>query len=495
MNTIDSLQVTATRRTGVASVIALGIVAFAGTARADLLTKQRWNNGTPAFGWTDDYRWLAGDFDGNGKTDIAHVYGFCDGNCDVHTGIDVYASCGGSNAKNPSATCPAGIPKSTQAGTFVPQHWINSAPVVQGFDGCYNASGFPFTCQESHGSLDMWAAGDFNGDGLSDLAVLVGEYGNSPANFGLGVFISTGNSFRLESYASGQGGFIGESQLIAGDFDGDGVDELAYIFDDGAAISIDLHRLNAATGRFDLGPERWVTQQGSYVAWPWGIFEPADVNGDGSTDIVLVFPDANGNRNLDAHLSCKTAFTPASNCPGNSPTFALQRWASGQGVFPTGAASFTSAAATGPYVGLNVSMVPLTAFSIDPKAGLGGIILAYPGGVGFTNSISIDVHLAQMGTSFGLPGADGFFNLVTYEGGQGAFLNTQTFLAGDFNGDEIGDVADPFKDTNGDIDVDVHLGTCNGGVTSSGQCCTSPQYLCNGVCTPAGQSCNGNPPR
>jgi hypothetical protein len=54
---------------------------------------------------------------------------------------------------------------------------------------------------------------------------------------------STGSSFTNGRWATQQGGFWDAQKWLAGDFDGDGLTDLANVFDDLSSASIDVHRI------------------------------------------------------------------------------------------------------------------------------------------------------------------------------------------------------------------------------------------------------------
>ena len=73
-------------------------------------------------------------------------------------------------------------------------------------------------------------SGDFNGDGRCDLAVLY-DYGNAAT--ALWMFSSNGSSFAPSLWwASGPGNWEwSRSKIAAGDFNGDGRDDLGVFYD------------------------------------------------------------------------------------------------------------------------------------------------------------------------------------------------------------------------------------------------------------------------
>jgi Thermolysin metallopeptidase, catalytic domain/Thermolysin metallopeptidase, alpha-helical domain len=204
---------------------------------------QRW--ATRQGGFWATQQWMAGDFNGDGKADLAKA--FIDGGL---ADIDVHPSTGSS----------FGIQRwATQQGGF--------------WDG------------------QKWMAGDFNGDGKADVAKVFDDGGLADID----VHPSTGASFGIQRWATRQGGFWATQQWMAADFNGDGKADLAKAFIDGGLADIDVHPSTGAA----FGIERWATQQGGFAdAQKW---LAGDFNGNGLRDVGKAFVDA-GLADLDVHL-------------------------------------------------------------------------------------------------------------------------------------------------------------------------------------------------
>jgi hypothetical protein len=467
--------------------------AFAGTAHADLLGLERW--ATNQGGWIAPSTFLVGDFDGNGKDDLAYIWIACDacgnpfvpGEYGIIPGIDLHLSC-----DNAGVPCPPGVNPNT-TGAFVLDHTIGGIAsqlgcemdTCQGFLGACGIGISGETCNVITGSKLQWLAGDFDGDGKTDLALVYATHGQIKIQVGIsqGLLGNVG-SFSWSVWNTGQGGWVDPSTWVVGDFDGDGKDDLGYVFKDpgNGNIDIDVHRSlgSAAAGGFQL--RRWATNQGG---WPDNrVFMASDVNGDGMADVELAFEDA-GHIDLDAHLSTGSSFQ-------------LQRWATNQGAWINGGAGVAQWTSVPGYFGRRdrergASLItPL--FTPAPGNGLGGaglgdLIYAFNA----NGAIDIDGHLATLndavpaGNTFGTTQG---FNLQRYATNQGTYPQTVQFLGGDFNGDSVGDVADAFE-VNGQIDIDVHKGLCAGPIAQSGQCCLPFTTICNGACC-AG-TCSNSP--
>jgi hypothetical protein len=205
---------------------------------------QRW--ATQQGGYWDTQRWLAGDFNGDGKTDVAKA--FSDGGL---ISIDAHISNGSS---------------------FAIQRWETQR------------GGFSDT--------QKWLAGDFNGDGKADLANVFNDGGQ----ISIDVHVSTGSSFAIQRWATQQGGYWDTQKWLAGDFNGDGKTDLANVFSDGGLITIDVHVSTGSGFSF----QRWETQQGGF--WDAQKWSAGDFNGDGKADLANAFGDG-GLISIDVHVS------------------------------------------------------------------------------------------------------------------------------------------------------------------------------------------------
>ena len=193
----------------------------------------------------DGTKWLAGDFDDDGRTDLAAVF-----NDLGSASIDVWLSTG---------------------STFVRQRWA--------------------TQQGAFWDTQKWFAGDFDGDGHADLANVF----NDLNQISIDVHLSTRNGFTQQRWATRQGDFWDAQKWVAGDFDGDRYTDLANVFNDSGQTSIDLHRSTGSAFKF----QRWMTRKIPFSDTQKWLFGGLGV-GDPGTAFLTVFDDQG--RHLDRHV-------------------------------------------------------------------------------------------------------------------------------------------------------------------------------------------------
>ena len=259
-------------------------------------------------GWSDSIRWLSGDFDGDGSSDVAAVWN--DGGMNTLT---VRLRRGGaSRAPEHWAVHAGGWMPSTRwlAGDFDGDGLSDIAAVWN--DGgmatfaVYRSEGTRF---EQHfawavrdggwGDSIKWVSGDFDGDGLSDIAAIWNDGGTNT----LTVRQSTGSSFRTSHWDIHDGGWMDTTQWLAGDFDGDGAADIAAAWNDGGSATFAVYRSTRV--RFATHTQ-WKIRDGGWgdsIKWVSG-----DFNGDGLSDIAAIWNDG-GSNTLTVRQSTATTFT------------------------------------------------------------------------------------------------------------------------------------------------------------------------------------------
>ncbi|MFB6985279.1 FG-GAP-like repeat-containing protein [Streptomyces sp. NPDC056304] len=217
--------------------------------------KKTWTS-SGSFNW-DASKVTSGDYNGDGKDDIAVLY---------------------------------------NTGTSADGKAITS---VYTFNG--NSTGFdnPRKTWTSSGSFDWNASkvtsGDYNGDGKDDIAVLydAGKSADGKAITSLFTFASNGTSFDAprKTWTSSGSFNWNASKVTSGDYSGDGKDDVAVLYDRGTAADG-----KAATSLFtftsngtDLAAPREVwTSTGSFN-WNVSGLTSGDYNKDGKHDIGILY--------------------------------------------------------------------------------------------------------------------------------------------------------------------------------------------------------------
>jgi len=207
--------------------------------------------------WNAGNQVVAGDFNDDGRDDLALIstYGSCGSN------VAVYASSGSS---------------------FVYSVWGVGLP-----SGCMSGV--------------RWTSGDFNGDAKSDLAAIINDSGSNTVR----VFTSSGYNFPTNywTYAYRAGPWYAEHQWRSGDFDADGKSDLAVIWQDtGGTTSITVF----TTSRYGVVSSVWSSRTGGWSSqnkWSSG-----DFDGNGMTDLAAVWNDGWMN-SIGARMSAGFSFT------------------------------------------------------------------------------------------------------------------------------------------------------------------------------------------
>ncbi|MDX3182759.1 FG-GAP-like repeat-containing protein [Streptomyces sp. NPDC052071] len=137
-------------------------------------------------------------------------------------------------------------------------------------------------------------SGDFNADGREDIAAFY-DNGTSPEGknrSSLFAFYATSTGFAApKNVWSTPGGFTwSKSKLTAGDFDGDGKDDVAVFYDSGTsdtgAVS-SLYTFTSTGTGFKAPRKSWTTTGG--FNWAVSKVTSGDYNGDGKDDVAVFY--------------------------------------------------------------------------------------------------------------------------------------------------------------------------------------------------------------
>ncbi|MER5931558.1 FG-GAP-like repeat-containing protein [Streptomyces sp. NPDC002054] len=219
----------------------------------------RWTSAKGSFSYARA-KWVAGDFNGDGRTDIGAVYGYADGSNALWNFL------------------------SNENGTFTPVKGLTAA--VGNFDW----------------DRGIYVAGDYNGDGRSDIA-MVYDYSDGAA----GLHTWTGNAngtfnSGVASWRVGTGNWwIFHASFRSGDVNGDGRDDIMALYGYTAGGVAMFTFIGQPNGGFAAPVKSWTKtkEQWDYARTK---FTVGDYNGDGRADAALMYDHGDGHASLDTLL-------------------------------------------------------------------------------------------------------------------------------------------------------------------------------------------------
>lgn len=374
-----------------------------------------WSN---AGSWQNNNFGALGDYNGDGKSDLAYVY-----NSSGKVAINTYLSDGSAlTMKDWSST------SATQFGGEFSNDDVNGDGLTDiihiYYDKCKDDS--PKECHhDNNGSLHLlidtylsngngfdvgnWykqkqanqnnsnrVMGDFNGDGLYDIAIFHNIAGKSA----LSLYLSNGTSFELASWEFKQKSWV-QGQYRGGDFNGDGLTDIAFIYNSQQKLAIDMY-LSNGNGFIasDWSPDN--------IPWSSGnLISVSDYNGDAVSDIAYF-------RNNVGRVEANSLISS-----GNG--FSAQIW-SKDDVDWRG----SSAIKPGDYNGDGLTDISYIAFE-------------------GSNQVSMTVYLST-GTSF----------LQQQWSSYTGSWNGDNYFPSDFSGDGTTDIAD-IANNIGKVNINVHV--------------------------------------
>ncbi|MYQ52806.1 MULTISPECIES: FG-GAP-like repeat-containing protein [unclassified Streptomyces] len=263
-----------------------------------------WN--VPADSWAVRLmKHTTGDYNGDGIGDVAAVYGYEDGRVALWTWLGT--SSGKFASPFQSWKVPAGNwsfkRMKVSSGDFngdgrddiavwydyADGHdalWTFTADVRGGFNAPFESMNRPAGAWTA--SRDKHVTGDFNGDGRDDLAVF---HGYSDGSNKIWTFLASPNGgfdAPVGSWTSTSWGSWDRTTVHAGDFDGDGRDDIAAWYDYADGHDSIYIFPSSATGTFTTVSEAWTTPAGNMWRDHMKI-TIGDYNGDGLDDFGALY--------------------------------------------------------------------------------------------------------------------------------------------------------------------------------------------------------------
>jgi len=225
---------------------------------SDSFVRSAWAVRSGVFAYSD--KWFVGDFNGDYKSDLARVY-----SDNQKRSIDVYLSNG--------------------TGFDAPVKWGDK--------------------QGNFHPDDVWLTGSFDKTRGMDFAVV--EAGST---VNISMYLSSGTAFEISDWISDAGPRLTSMKWVAEDFTGDGVTDIANLWNNGGSVSIDVHYQVEDIVTRKLLPaksESWAIKSGKFEReHRWFV---GDFNGDSYVDIARLWED-NGKLSIESYESDGSTFKP-----------------------------------------------------------------------------------------------------------------------------------------------------------------------------------------
>jgi RHS repeat-associated protein len=171
-----------------------------------------------------------------------------------------------------------------------------------------------------------WIAGDFNGDGLDD-AVAFYEQGPAATAAYEWLGTSTGLNYVGQVWSSASYEWS-KATWISGDFNGDGKDDAVAFYDNGSSQTLAHEWLGTSAGLTSNGTV-WTSGAGAFT-WSLGKWIAGDFNGDGKADAMAFYDLGSGQTGAYEWLGTSSGLTYQGQVWSSSGfTWANAKWVAG----------------------------------------------------------------------------------------------------------------------------------------------------------------------
>jgi len=154
-------------------------------------------------------------------------------------------------------------------------------------------------------------AGDFNGDGKDDIAAIYYYNWNGMNEVRIHVWLSDGSKFLpLQTWSTNTQycGYLINGRVVAGDFNGDGKDNICAMYDYGND-KINLHTWLSTGTKFN-GWYNWSESTQFNADRVTGRMVAGDFNGDGKDDIAVMYNSGGEKNKVFIKTSMGDKFSP-----------------------------------------------------------------------------------------------------------------------------------------------------------------------------------------
>ncbi|MER6853990.1 FG-GAP-like repeat-containing protein [Streptomyces flaveolus] len=260
----------------------------------------------------ENMQFSTGDYNGDGRGDMAALYGYSDGSVKLFTALGKAdggfaapfsswsAATGGWTAKN--MTLHSGDFNGDGRDDLAAWYdYDNGDDRLFTFtataSGGFNAAFASWSNTKNDWNRDnlKFVAGDFNGDGRDDLGGLYRHADGSIKMYSFLADTTGGFQTSIASWGSATFGDWNRTHVNAGDFNGDGRDDVAawYDYSDGHDAIHVLTSLSTPDGHFSTPVQAYTTASGNFTYSDMRIVA-GDYNGDGLDDLAAMYGYSDG---------------------------------------------------------------------------------------------------------------------------------------------------------------------------------------------------------